>query len=83
MREYSARSHSTFKLNATAEEKQAHKEYERVKKKQQRANETPQQREVRLQKMREYEARITEEYNASISSTEKCKEKSRYSYTRD
>ena len=58
-------------------------EYERIKKKQQRANETPQQREVRLQKMKEYQARITEEYNASISSPEKCRERSKYSYTRE
>ena len=62
--------------NAIAQEREAQKEFERNKKKQQRASETPQQREARLQKMREYNARRTSTFklNATIQEHEAKKE---------
>ena len=56
----------------TAATSQAQKEYERFKKQQQRASETPQQREARLQKMREYNSRI--KMNATAEEREAQKE---------
>ena len=64
-----ARRRSSFKSNATPQEKEAQREYERNKKKQQRAIETPQQREARLQKMRDYRAEV-------FGSTERGRDKS-------
>ena len=57
-RDDSARRRSNFNANATDQEREAQREYERNKKRQQRANETLEQREDRLQKMKEYKARI-------------------------
>ena len=74
-RDDNARRRCNFNSNATAQEKEAQREYERNKKRQQRASETPQQREVRLRKMREYKARL--------STTEEGTEKtaSKFCYT--
>ena len=55
-RDNSAKRRSDFKFNATDQEREAQREYERKKKKQQRQNETPEQREARLQKKRDYRA---------------------------
>ena len=55
-RDQSAKRWSEFKSNATAEDIERRREYERNKKKQQRAKETPEQREARLRKHREQEA---------------------------
>ena len=68
-REDSARRRAAFKSNATDEQREAQRVYERNKKKQQLANETPEQRQARLQKMREYRARN----NSSGGSTEAYK----------
>ena len=56
-REDSARRRAAFKSNATDQQREAQREYERNRKKEQLANETPEQRQVRLEKMREYRAR--------------------------
>ena len=65
-REDSARRRAAFKSNATDQQREAQRECERNRKKQQLANETPEQRQARLQKMREYRARN----NSSGASTE-------------
>ena len=56
-REDSARRRAAFKSNATDQQREAQREYERNRKKEQLANETPEQRQARLEKMREYKAR--------------------------
>ena len=60
------------KDDATAKELEAKKEYERIKKKNQRACETPQQREARLQKMREYTARRSSAFKDSATAEEQA-----------
>ena len=71
-RDDSARRRAAFKSNATDEQREAQRVYERNKKKHQLANETPEQRQARLQKMREYRART----NPAEGSTDAQKVKS-------
>ena len=59
------------KVDTTAQEREAQKEYERIKKQKQRASETPQQREARLQKMREYSARSHSTFKLNATAEEK------------
>ena len=60
------------KGDATAKECEAKKEYERTKKQNQRASETPQQREARLQKMRVYTARRSSAFKDSVTAKDQA-----------